>query len=375
MADPWEKHIQAARAAPEPSRWVRASSVPRFFACASSEADTEAPFNPTSDAAEMGRGNHLAIEHTVRGEVPNLAQIAEDHGIELAGLVETHRNAVAIWEKLEPYFGAGTKAEMRLEGAFTGGTADLIEADADHIAILDWKFGSVRRAYRPQVLAYGQAAVDSFGWPASGQIDCWIAYPRLSEEPDYFAVLPEDLEAFRRRWAEQERSIGKQYAPGESCGYCRRKLECRAREDYTRTAASSLTVIDADTMTAQDLAKLYPQAQMLEKALAHYKAVLRDLVAEAGALDTGDGKTLKLVEVTKESLDPELAEDVAKNLLGLSDDNFRATLTVSKAKLIKAVKDRAPRGKKEDAAKQAMGALNEAGAVRRFTYTKLQQYK
>lgn len=363
----------AAEASAAKLPWVRASSMPRFFACASSELETEAPIDYPSQAAADGQAGHKAIEITANGATPDLVQIAEDFQTDLTELADAHANAVVIWDRIKQYFPAGTQAEARLKCTITGGRADLVFGDGQTASICDWKFGSIRRDHRAQVLAYAYALAESRGFPASGQIDAWVAYPRLDIEAEHFAIMAEDLIEFRRRFVEQAGKIGAggQYAPGDACRYCKRQCVCQAREDWIRASGNAIAATPGAELTAQQLGELYPQAKVLEKALTEYSKALRTALDSEGQIPTGDGKKLTLNEVSKVELDPRKAWPVLVGL-GFSQDDINAALKLSKTKVTKTLKDRAPRGNKQSVVDEAMAELERAGAVRRFRYLKIQ---
>lgn len=376
MTDPWD-HLAAEMKAEQEERklpFVRASSMPRFFDCASSEDDTDHPIDYDTGAGRMGIGNHKAIATTVEGTVPVLAQIAEDFGIELNDLVATHTNARRIWDRLRPYFPEGTQPEAKVRGSFTGGTADLIYADGHTMAFLDWKFGMVKRNNRPQVTSYAYAAVERLGFPESGQIDAWVAYPRLDDEPEHFAILPEDLEAFRERFMDQARKVGKVYSPGDACNFCRLRFECAARANWIRSAANAVAEVQGRELTSTELGELYPQAKALEKALEQYSKALTAAVKAEGEVLTGDGRKLTMNTVFKESIDARKAWAVLKRH-GFDDDGLNGIITLGKTKVVNVLKEQAPRGKKTARVQEVWTELEEAGAISRFTYEKLQPRK
>ena len=109
-------------------------------------------------------------------------------------------------------------------------------------------------------------------------------------------LTAEDLDQFASVLKNAERGIGKVWNPGEACDYCPMWNECDARIESTRAAVQSLEKVDETGLTSDQLAALYSQSKMLEKALKLYSSALRAEVQRAGSLPLPDGRVLTINE-------------------------------------------------------------------------------
>jgi len=345
--------------------------MPRAFECPSSMLPAAAPVNAPNDQSDLGTAAHFALARHVQGDDADLAEIARVHGVDaddLAPLVTYGRKAWAELRRLFP----SVLVEAPLESDITSGTADLLRADAEAVVVADWKSGRNRRAYRRQVEAYAYAARAKHGMPASGVVTAIIVWLRFAE----FEVMhftSEQLDAFRAGYLALERSVGKQFAPGEHCTGCPRALECEARSAYLRSAGSALVAAKDDALTPAKLAELYPQAQLLEKAIEAYRVALRLALAD-GPIPIGDGKQLELVEARRAVIDARLAWPVLEGA-GFSEEDIARTISMSKGEVEAVAGEKAPPREKGKRKASIVRALEDAGALTHATFTKLQQTK
>jgi hypothetical protein len=357
---------------------VRPSSMPRAFSCPSSLAPTNAPINAHGDESDLGHAAHKALAQFVMASEPDLVAIAREHGVDVDDLEPLVAFGRKAWGDIGRYF-PGVFTERLINSDLGKGTVDLLslthEPAADlhsTITVGDWKSGRNRREHRRQVQAYAEAARQSFGMPASGKITTIVVWLRFAEI-EVMQFTAEDLDGFRRDFAALEPRIGKEYAPGEHCTGCRREYECEARAAFLRSGANALVAANQDGITPARLAELYPQAQMLEKALEAYRTALK-LALVGGPLPIGNGKQIELVEAHRAIIDPRAARPVLE-ANGFTDEDIARTLTVSKGAIEAIAGERAPKGTKTRHQAAIINALESAGAVTLTSYTKLQQTK
>lgn len=352
---------------------TRPSSMPRAFDCPSSMLDVVAPVNIPSDDSDLGTAAHYALSLVVMGADPDLGEIALTYGVDVDDLGPLVAYGRKAWAELRPLFGGAAEVEVPLESDITSGTADLLRADAEAVVVGDWKSGRNRRSYRKQVQAYAYAARARHGMPASGVITAIVIWLRHAE----FEVLhftAEHLDAFRADYLALERSIGKEFAPGDHCFGCRRSLECEARAAYLRSAGAALVAAnDSEALEPAKLAALYPMAQAVEKAVEAYRSALRLALAK-GPLALEDGRQLELVDERRAVIDPRAAWPVL-TANGFNDADIARTLTMAKGKIESVAGDKAPAKEKGKHKAAILRALEQAGALTHATITKIQVAK
>lgn len=351
---------------------VRCSSLPRYFACASSAGEAEAFINGSSDESDLGDAAHEALGCVVLNVDPDLVDIAKRQGVdhdELERLVAYGRKA---WRELAKYFPA-PKVEERLESDYAPGTADILHADGVTLVVGDWKSGRIRRNHTEQMAGYASAALEKFGAPESGEVTSCVIWLRdLEAEVVVWTVA--ELEQWRARYDAQQARIGKEYAPGEHCGFCPLRLECRAHQNYLTTSATALMTAPPATVTPQLLASLYPQSRALKKALDSYEAALKEQLEQHGSLAIGDGTVISLGEGTRSEIDAKAAWPILEDE-GLSRDDINGLLSVGKGALEEIIGSRAPKGTKGKRQAAVMDRLRTAGAVLTKSFTKFETKK
>lgn len=349
---------------------TRPSAMPRVWDCPSSMEPAAHPLNVPTDEAALGTAAHKGLAVHVVGLDPDLAAIAAEHAVEVDDLESLYRYGTKAWLELERYFPEPV-AECQLDPTdiTTGGQADVLHSDGRTLVINDWKSGRVRRNARWQMGAYAYGARAELGMPSSGVITTTVVWLRFGE----FEVLEWDdaaLDQFRARYIELEGLVGKQYAPGEHCSFCPRQAECGARSAFVRSSANSIASLESTAVTAEQLAALYPQAQLLERALKSYRAAVRSEVMRLGGLPLPDGRTLQLAERQLTEVDPKAAWPVLIEW-GLTEDELARCTSIGKGKLEDLVGEKAPPKMKGKHKAQLFERLREAGALTTTTQQRL----
>lgn len=338
----------------------RISSLPRFLECPSSEAPTEREYNPPSDAADAGTAAHKALQSVVAGGYPDIIGIASEYGVDADEVEAMYSYGLRAWHEIGKYF-PNARSEEPLEGDGIRGTSDVFHNDGETMCVLDWKTNRVKRGYMDQVAGYAAAAVDQYGMPASGVVTVIVVWLRFGEF-EVKNLAQDDIERFHHRIKSAELRIGKDYAPGSACGFCRRQLECRARGDFLRSSATSIASFDGGQIVSREvLGSLYERSKMLGKALDRYKDALRLALTE-GPIDLGDGDMLTLEEGKREKLDAQAAWPVLVGN-GFTDSDLAKCVSLSKTAALKVIGSKASRGNKGKEQGRLIEALREAGAV------------
>ncbi len=338
----------------------RISSLPTLLACPSSGLPTEREYDPVSEAADGGTAGHEALAYLATDEEPDIAAIAAKYdGVSADDVDFMYSFGSRAWRELEQYF-PSPRAEEPLEGDGIIGRTDMFHNDGLTMATLDWKTNREEADCMDQVRGYATAAVDQYGMPESGYVTCIVVWVRLGRW-DIVNLNQQDIDNFKARLRYAEKRVGKSYAPGDSCMYCRRQLECEARQDFMRTAATSIATTAGGAMTRESLALLHPQSKMLRRALTAYGDALRVALQE-GPLPDGEGKVLSLVESKRDTIDPLQAWPVLEGA-GFDTEDLAGCIKMSKTAVLAVVGDRAGRGGKGRAKMALAEALRGSGAI------------
>lgn len=344
-------------------KYMHISQLPLLFSCPSSALPTDHPYDPGSEAADLGHAVHEGLADVVMSRDPDLDAIAQRYGVprgDVNALVGAGRVA---WGEVSSAF-HNVRAEMHLEarGKLRGRT-DVLGLSEERIAVLDWKTSRERSDVRPQLRGYAACAADMFGMPMTGHIDVYTVWLRLMEI-DHMSVTDGDLTAFWEQYGYAERSVGNQYGPGEACTYCRRQLVCDARTELVQSSVRAFGPMASDdpgVMSPALLAGLYPRARMLQRALDQYREALR-MQLRSGPMPDGNGNTLELGEVKRTKVDARRAWPILVRE-GFDDDDIAACISMSTSALMDVAAAKAVRGQKGKAKAALREMLEAAGAV------------
>lgn len=351
------------------------SALPNLWACPSSQAPTEHPYAPQSDAADAGSAAHDALAEVVDGREPDIPAIAQRYQVpekDVDILAAVGRRA---WDEIKADFPTAY-AEHRLSSKTYDlrGRADVFGMDgAGGLSVVDWKTNRARTKVRPQLEGYALCAAEQYGLDPGGRVRVYTVWLRLGII-DCATMRNPDIGHFIAQLDRKRGDIGRAYAPGDACTYCRRQLECQARRLYIKDAVTAL--VDQDTPgvpVAADLALLYHRAKALRGALGRYDAALKAALQDGPLPDGRDG-TLQLETQTREDIDPQAAWPVLTDL-GYTESDLAACMAVKAGACMDVVRGRAPRGQKGAAEAALKKSLREAGAVSVRTFESIKLTK
>jgi len=125
------------------------------------------------------------------------------------------------------------------------GTADVVILSKHAIRVIDLKFGKgipVHAQDNPQLRLYALGAYSKFKeeYPEIKEVSYTIHQPRLdsiSSDGTSIAKLIDWANYFVKPKAKKAWSGSGEFLPGEWCGFCRAKAQCRARSDYNTELA------------------------------------------------------------------------------------------------------------------------------------------
>jgi hypothetical protein len=125
------------------------------------------------------------------------------------------------------------------------GTADVVILSKHAIRVIDLKFGKgipVHAQDNPQLRLYALGAYSKFKeeYPELKEVSYTIHQPRLdsiSTDGTSIAKLVDWANYFVKPKAKKAWSGSGEFLPGDWCGFCRAKAQCRARSDYNTELA------------------------------------------------------------------------------------------------------------------------------------------
>jgi len=125
------------------------------------------------------------------------------------------------------------------------GTADVVILSKYSIRVIDLKFGKgipVSAQDNPQLRLYALGAYSKFkeDFPELKEVSYTIHQPRLdsiSSDGTTIAKLVDWANYFVKPKAKKAWSGAGEFLPGDWCGFCRAKAQCRARSDYNTEIA------------------------------------------------------------------------------------------------------------------------------------------
>jgi hypothetical protein len=307
----------------------------------------------------LGSAVHLALYMKLCGEPVLLDSIAKQYDVGLDELERLYAYGCSAWWHIKRYF-PSPKLEAKVKGRGIAGHVDVMQI-GDDIVILDWKSNRVKRDYTAQLTGYAAAAVEEYGMPESGRVTVVTVWLRFGEY-DIRELSQEDIDRLYAKIDEARKDIGKRYAPGDACAFCRRQLVCEARHQYLASASATLMPLGSVELRPDLLPRLYQQAKMLRKALDAYDKALKMHLKECGSAENGAGLLLELVETRRERIIPQEAWPCLVDA-GLSEHELAYCMTMSKTKIMEIVGSKQKRGEKGKVRAALMEELRANNAV------------
>lgn len=348
---------------------TRASKTPLLIACPASHADGVMQVEVDDDSSPLGTAVHSGIAQFIRtGIRPDIHRLAEENLVtdeeELGRLVSVGRTA---WDSLSPYFPepqveVSMSAKLADDVELTG-TCDVLSlAIEDTAAVNDWKSGYRSRDYFIQLQAYALLACMTYGksrwsvtitWLREGLTD--TRNGTLAELMPFKAQL---IQALRDRNAEK-------YRVNSLCEYCPRFTACPARSAIVRSAAADLAGIEGPVTGLRELGpriiEVYNAIRCVLNSGEKWIEQLRTELDAGGPIAIAPDGSISLKQVEMRELDPEKAWPVMDQHLDQSE--IKPAVKVSLSKLLDAVSDKAPRGRKKQAKEAFTADLESAGAI------------
>jgi hypothetical protein len=152
------------------------------------------------------------------------------------------------------------------------GTADVVILSKHSIRVIDLKFGKgipVSAQDNTQLRLYALGAYSKFKeeFPEIKEVSYTIHQPRLdsiSTDGTSISKLIDWANYFVKPKAKKAWSGAGEFLPGEWCGFCRAKAQCRARSDYNQELAKQ-EFKEPPLLTEEELVEVLAKAQDLRQ--------------------------------------------------------------------------------------------------------------
>ena len=375
------------------SRLPTASKVERALACPASEALPHEE-QPQSEAAEAGNGRHEALIALRDGK-----DVDASHADWVDGLVEAN-----ILEDLQGYraevalaydvaFSDARELGERLGRQYPETRPTEVVGSADYlrvrhidggktavVQVVDLKTGrhEVRAKDNAQLLTLALAAARAHKakhvevailWAPEGQAPRWdweVLTPQRLER--HAAELADMMARIEEARAVVESGRAPEVMDGNHCHFCPAKASCPKRSALAVQATTAPTFRQSWTAAAASgqTAHVWQMMKVLRGEADEMERVLRSM-ARTAPVDIGDGRSLVLRNVERESIDAGTAWPVLVGLLGEDAARAAVVLEMSKASVERGVKAAKAAGALKGAIKagveQVMEAVRQSGAV------------
>ena len=179
------------------------------------------------------------------------------------------------------------------------GTADVVILSKQSIRVIDLKFGKgipVHAQDNPQLRLYALGAYSKFkeDFPQIKEVSYTIHQPRLdsiSTDGTSISKLVDWANYFVKPKAKKAWSGAGEFLPGDWCGFCRAKAQCRARSDYN-TELAKQDFKNPRLLSEEEVSEVLVKAQNLRtwvndvEEFALNRAVEKDIIPPGFKLGT-----------------------------------------------------------------------------------------
>ena len=304
---------------------LSASSAHRWLECPGSARLEEQFPDSTSQYAELGTLAHYAAETELLRHLGRMP--VEEYNAVCADLRSDSRVTPEFLEHVKVYVdlakrkiaAAGPDATVMVEERLDFshvvpegfGTGDLVIIADRVLDIVDLKFGTgiaVAADENEQLMLYGVGAVEQFSLLYEfDTVRLTICQPRRSEEPSEWEISVTEL----TQWANEHVAPRAQAAfagsdvfkPGDWCGFCRAKAQCRARAE-ANLALTQYEFAAPELLAENEIAEILAQADQLKRWASDIQAYA---LAQASVGHRFPGWKLVRGRSTRKLSDPDAA--------------------------------------------------------------------
>ena len=174
------------------------------------------------------------------------------------------------------------------------GTADVVILSKHSIRVIDLKFGKgipVHAQDNPQLRLYALGAYSKFKeeYPELKEVSYTIHQPRLdsiSTDGTSISKLVDWANYFVKPKAKKAWSGAGEFLPGDWCGFCRAKAQCRARSDYNTELARQEFKAPA-LLSEDEVSEVLAKATQLKTWANDVEEFALARAVDSGVLPTG----------------------------------------------------------------------------------------
>ena len=174
------------------------------------------------------------------------------------------------------------------------GTADVVILSKHAIRVIDLKFGKgipVHAQDNPQLRLYALGAYSKFKeeFPEIKEVSYTIHQPRLdsiSTDGTTISKLVDWANYFVKPKAKKAWSGAGEFLPGEWCGFCRAKAQCRARSDYN-TELARQEFKEPALLTEEEVSEVLIKAQNLKTWVNDVEEFALNRAVDQGVIPPG----------------------------------------------------------------------------------------
>ena len=174
------------------------------------------------------------------------------------------------------------------------GTADVVILSKHAIRVIDLKFGKgipVHAQDNPQLRLYALGAYSKFKeeFPEIKEVSYTIHQPRLdsiSTDGTTISKLVDWANYFVKPKAKKAWSGSGEFLPGEWCGFCRAKAQCRARSDYN-TELARQEFKEPALLSEEEVSQVLTKAQNLKTWVNDVEEFALNRAVDQGVIPPG----------------------------------------------------------------------------------------
>jgi hypothetical protein len=174
------------------------------------------------------------------------------------------------------------------------GTADVVILSKHSIRVIDLKFGKgipVHAQDNPQLRLYALGAYSKFKeeYPELKEVSYTIHQPRLdsiSTDGTTISKLVDWANYYVKQKAKKAWSGAGEFLPGDWCGFCRAKAQCRARSDYNTELARQEFKAPA-LLSEDEVSEVLAKASQLKTWANDVEEFALARAVDSGVLPTG----------------------------------------------------------------------------------------
>jgi len=174
------------------------------------------------------------------------------------------------------------------------GTADVVILSKHAIRVIDLKFGKgipVHAQDNPQLRLYALGAYSKFKeeFPEIKEVSYTIHQPRLdsiSTDGTTISKLVDWANYFVKPKAKKAWSGAGEFLPGEWCGFCRAKAQCRARSDYN-TELARQEFKEPALLSEEEVSQVLTKAQNLKTWVNDVEEFALNRAVDQGVIPPG----------------------------------------------------------------------------------------